>query len=55
MLAARGTGDCARLSLVWQQVFACVDEDTDIDLHSMYERLMSETCAAGLLEAGKYT
>jgi DNA-binding SARP family transcriptional activator len=47
LLAARGTGDCTQLSQVWQQVRAYLDGDTDIELHSMYERLMSETRAAG--------
>jgi len=46
LLAARGTGDCAQLSQVWQQMRACVDGDTDIELRSMYERLMSETRVA---------
>jgi hypothetical protein len=43
LLAARGTGDCTQLNQVWQQVRASVDGDTDIELRSMYERLMSET------------
>src|SRR5437879_723583 len=30
----------------WQQVRAYLDGDTDIELHSMYERLMSETRGA---------
>src|SRR6266446_4277965 len=42
LLAARGTGDCTQLSQVWQQVRAYLDGETDIELHSMYERLMSE-------------
>ncbi len=55
LLAARGTevdpsrlairGDCPQLSQVWQQVRAYLDRETDIELHSMYEQLMSETRA----------
>jgi hypothetical protein len=45
LLAARGTGDCTQLSQVWQQVRAYLDGEADIELHSMYERLMSETRA----------
>ena len=43
LLAARGTADCTQLSQVWQQVRAYLDGETDIELCSMYERLMSET------------
>jgi hypothetical protein len=46
LLAARGTGDRTQLSQVWQQVRASVDGDTDIELRSMCERLMSETRGA---------
>ena len=35
-----------KLSQVWQQVRAYLDGETDIELNSMYERLMSETRAA---------
>jgi len=52
LLAARGTGDCTQLSQVWQQVRAYLDGETDIELHSMYERLMSET-GAGAPVAGR--
>jgi hypothetical protein len=31
---------------VWQQVRAYLDRETDIELHSMHERLISETRAA---------
>ena len=51
LLAARGTGDSAQLSQVWQQVRAYLDGETDIELHSMYERLMSETRTAGAVSA----
>jgi hypothetical protein len=47
LLAARGTGDCTQLSQVWQQVRAYLDGETDIELHSMYERLMSEARVGG--------
>ena len=47
--AARGTGDCTQLSQVWQQVRAYLDGETDVELHSMYERLMSETRTGGAL------
>src|SRR5207244_11118101 len=43
LLAARGTGDSAQLSQVWQQVRAYLDGGTDIALASMYERLVSAT------------
>src|SRR5467141_3881706 len=49
LLAARGTGDCTQLSQVWQQVRAYNDGEIDIELQSVYERLMSKTravCAA---------
>jgi len=49
---ARETGASAQLSQVWQQVRAYLDGETDIELHSMYERLMSETGRWGLLWAG---
>ena len=53
LLAARGTGDCTQLSQVWQQVRAYLDGETDIELHSMYERLMSETRAVGAAVGGR--
>jgi hypothetical protein len=44
-------GEVPQLSQVWQQVRASVDGETDIELHSMFERLMSETRAtADLLD-----
>ena len=53
MLAARGIGDCTQLSQVWQQVRDSADGQTDIELHSMYERLMSETRAVGAAVGGR--
>jgi hypothetical protein len=53
LLAARGTGDCTQLSQVWQQVRAYNDGEIDIELHSMYERLMSETRAVGAAVGGR--
>jgi hypothetical protein len=38
---------------VWQQVRAYLDGETDIELHSMYERLMSETRAVGAAVGGR--
>jgi hypothetical protein len=49
LLAARGAGDRAQVTQVWQQICACVDGDTDIELRSMYERLMTETRGPGAI------
>jgi hypothetical protein len=51
LLAARGIGDCTQLSQAWQQVRAYLDGETDVELHSMYERLMSERALWVLLSA----
>jgi hypothetical protein len=53
LLDARGTGDCTQLSQVWQQVRAYLDGETDIELHSRYERLVSETRAVGAAFGGR--